>query len=162
MNLFDQNCSADGAIFSTDRRYRYLLWRSWEGFDRLVLFVGLNPSTADEKLDDPTIRRCKAFAKSWSASGFVIANLFAYKATSPKVLLAESEPIGSENDKYLAYVSQIALRTVACWGNHGAHRDRASEVLPLLRKPEYLRLNQSGHPAHPLYLPSTLVPQKFD
>lgn len=149
-----------GAVFSDDRRYRYLLWRRWSEDKPLVLFIGLNPSTADETMDDPTIRRCRGFAKSWSAGGFIIANLFAFRATLPMDLFAERAPIGPENDYWIRTASEIAVRTIACWGNHGTHQGRAAVVMPLLVTPEHLKITKAGQPSHPLYLPSTLTPSR--
>lgn len=153
--------SNSGAVFSEDRLFRYLLWRQWSGSGAMVLFVALNPSTADETLDDPTIRRCISFAKAWSASGFMIANLFAYRATHPSDLLAYASPIGVENDDWIAAASNRAIRTIACWGNHGSYLGRSASVLRQLNRPEYLRLTKSGQPSHPLYLPGSLRPTFF-
>ncbi len=147
-----------GAIFSPDRMHRYLLWRSWSGVDRMVLFVALNPSTADERVDDPTIRRCSSFAQEWGATGFMVANLFAFRATKPKDLMLASDPIGMENDRWLRGASSYSTRTIVCWGNDGAYGGRSANVLPLLKQPEALRVNKGGQPSHPLYLPGFLRP----
>lgn len=154
--------STNGAIFSEDRKYRYILWRSWKSSSRnFVLFIALNPSTADESADDPTIRRCKSFAMNLSADGFLIANLFAFRATRPIDLKQSKSPIGIDNDNWLVAANEFSQRTVVCWGNDGSHMDRAAAVLPRLINPEYLRMTKSGHPSHPLYLPGNLVPQVF-
>ena len=152
------SASPKGAVFSSDCRYRYLLWRVWAGTEGLVLFVGLNPSTADEQTDDPTMRRCKSFAESWGATGFLVANLFAYRATKPTDLYAASTPIGTATDNWIDTASSLAGLTIACWGNHGTYRDRATRVLPLLRNPHCLRMTKVGHPSHPLYLPGSCQP----
>jgi hypothetical protein len=152
----------NGAIFSADRRHRYLLWRQWSTPQRLVLFIGLNPSTADETLDDPTIRRCREYAKSWSASGFMIANLFAFRATLPSEMRAFKSPIGEDNDAWIDAASATAYQTVACWGNHGDHLQRASQVLPKLVKPGYLKMTKANQPSHPLYLLKSLHPIAFN
>lgn len=149
-----------GAVFSDDRRYRYLLWRRWSENKPLILFIGLNPSTADETIDDPTIRRCRGFAKSWSAGGFMIANLFAFRATLPMDLFVEKAPIGPKNDLWIRAASDIAARTIACWGNHGTHQGRSAVVMPLLLTPEHLKITKAGQPSHPLYLPSALTPSR--
>ena len=155
------NRSESGAIFSSDRRHRYLLWRQWSNPKSLVLFIGLNPSTADETLDDPTIRRCKSFALNWGASGFMIANLFAFRATFPSDLRLAESPIGLDNDGWIGAASICAHRTIACWGNHGTHRNRASEVLPQLVNPQFLSMTKANQPSHPLYLPGNLRPTPF-
>jgi hypothetical protein len=152
----------NGAIFSDDRLYRYLLWRRWSNSLPLIFFVGLNPSTADETLDDPTIRRCKAFAMKWGAGGFMIANLFAFRATFPGDLRQAIEPIGSENDGWIGAGSEFASRTIACWGNNGSYLGRSSVVFPLLLRPEYLRITKEGQPSHPLYLPGGLEPVSYN
>lgn len=151
----------NGAIFAADRRHRYLLWRQWSDSKSLVLFIGLNPSTADETIDDPTIRRCKAFARDWGASGFMIANLFAFRATLPSDLRLADAPIGPDNDGWIAAASSFAHQTIACWGNHGIHLGRDTEVLPKLTNPQFLKMTKANQPSHPLYLRSTLRPQPF-
>lgn len=92
------------AKFSPDRKYRYSLWRSWDGLwptDGYVLFIGLNPSTADETKDDPTIRRCIGYAKAWRFSTFCMGNIFAFRATLPADMKKAQDPVGPENDYYL-------------------------------------------------------------
>lgn len=154
------NCN-EGAKFSDDRRFRYLLWRQWAGTDKLVLFVALNPSTADETVDDATIRRCRGYAKSWDASGFLVANLFAFRATFPQDLLAADDPVGTLNDDWLKICSSLATQTIVCWGNHGGHLERSLAVLNLLPSSFALKVNKSGEPCHPLYLPGDLRPTIF-
>lgn len=150
-----------GAVLSPDRQYRYLLWRQWSGTDRLAMFIALNPSTADEFQDDPTIRRCTGFARDWNASGFVVANLFAYRATKPHDLLSTPEPVGQENDQQLLVASRLCVIVIACWGNHGTHLQRSAVVRALIPEMQSLRINKSGEPCHPLYLPSHLRPTPF-
>lgn len=86
------------AVLSADRRYRYGLFRIWDLERPLAMFVGLNPSTADETDDDPTIRRCVRFASDWQYGGLIMANLFAYRATSPRDLPDGEEAVGALND----------------------------------------------------------------
>ena len=146
-------------IFSDCRAYRYLLWREWIGGDGYAMFVGLNPSTADETKDDPTIRRCVGFAKAWGYAGLCMANLFAFRATNPMEMKATADPIGPDNDTHLADAGLGAGVIVAAWGAHGTHRQRNVEVLKMLHPNlTYLKLTKDGHPGHPLYLPSTLRP----
>lgn len=154
------------AVFSPCRRYRYALWRhlgdsSGVGHERYAMFVGLNPSTADEFVDDPTIRRCIAFARAWGFDGLCMTNLFAYRATEPSDLLAQKDPTGPDNDRILAEVASNACIIVAAWGNHGDHLGRASIVMRTLPRLHYLRLNKNGQPGHPLYLPGGLTPVKW-
>ncbi|HWP13520.1 MAG TPA: DUF1643 domain-containing protein [Ramlibacter sp.] len=155
----------NGARFSPCRSYRYSLWRSWPGLPSTAkgyaMFVGLNPSTADETEDDPTIRRCIDFAQAWGYEGLVMTNLFAFRATDPAVMLAQADPVGQDNDQTLCDLAETAGVVVAAWGVHGAHRARDAEVRTMLPKLHYLRLTKHGHPGHPLYLPKTLLPVQW-
>lgn len=151
------------AIFSPDRAFRYTLRRVWgdvsnQGF---AAFVGLNPSTADEVKNDPTVRRCIQYAKDWGYGGMFMLNIFAYRATDPKVMKQQPEPIGPDNDYWLQTVSREAAITVAAWGTHGDHLQRGKAVKALLPNLHYLRLTQDGSPGHPLYLPKNLTPTPF-
>lgn len=140
------------ARFSGCRQYRYELWRRWD--DRpYALFVGLNPSTADETEDDPTIRRCIRFASDWGFGGLCMANLFALRATDPRVMLAHPEPIGPDNDITLRRLAADAGIVVAAWGAHGAHLNRAGAVMDMLTAEVHcLGQTKAGQPKHPLYL----------
>lgn len=146
------------AIFSTCRDYRYVLWRQWtKGCS--VVFIGLNPSTADETKDDPTIRRCISYAKEWGYSGIFMLNLFAYRCTNPKELRLVEHPIGIENDRYLEKYLSISLN-IACWGTGGLQENRGQKVIELLGRENLMCLGQTkdGHPKHPLYLKKGIVP----
>lgn len=155
------------ATFSPCRRYRYSLWRSWRGLDLFAegnsyaMFVGLNPSTADEQNDDPTIRRCVAFAKAWGFDGLCMTNLFGFRSTDPADMLKQADPVGADNDQVLRDLAAGAGVVVAAWGVHGTHRHRAAEVRSMLPRLHYLRLTKDGHPGHPLYLPKTLCPVEW-
>lgn len=147
-----------GAVFSPCRQYRYSLWRRWEADcepSRMCAFIGLNPSTADETLDDPTIRRCIRFCKDWGFGGYVMLNLFAFRATDPKVMKAAKEPIGADNDYAILRVVLSAGQTVCAWGNHGTFKGRAENRVNNLRdngrKLYHLGLTKTGQPSHPLY-----------
>lgn len=148
-----------GAIFSEDRRYRYVLWRSWDDMffspckGNYVMFVGLNPSTATETLDDPTIRKCIGFAKRWGYSRLCMTNLFAFRATDPRVMMGESKPVGDENDRWLSACAREAAIIVAAWGTKGEFLGRDEEVKKLLPGLRCLRKTKAGHPEHPLYVP---------
>ena len=150
------------AVFSDCGYYRYSLSRTWEPDRPKVMFVGLNPSTADAEKDDPTIRRCMGYARDWGYGGVLVLNLFAYRATDPRDLLRARLPVGEKNDHYLAYSQRGAELVIAAWGNHGTHMNRARMVVPLFKRLYYLRLNASGEPAHPLYLPGNLKPRPID
>jgi hypothetical protein len=122
------------------------------------MIIGLNPSTADETVDDPTIGRCIDFARSWGYGGLCMANLFSYRATKPAVMLNAEEPVGLENDAWLLRQSKKAGVVVAAWGNHGSHRGRSKEATALIPNLHYLKLNATGEPRHPLYLKRDLKP----
>lgn len=151
-----------GAEFSPCRRYRYTLWRHWTGASEAgrgyAMFIGLNPSTADEVRDDPTVRRCVGFARAWGFDALCMTNLFAYRATDPKQMLAEDDPVGRDNDQHLAVVAARARIVVAAWGAHGTHRDRHLRVKAMLPDLHYLKLTKAGQPGHPLYLRGDLRP----
>ena len=143
------------AVFSKDRIYRYALLREWEVGDH-ALFIGLNPSTADEELDDPTIRRCIQFAKNWGCCGLWMVNLFAYRSTDPNELLSIDDPIGPDNDWHIKLGALTAGRIIAAWGVRGNLKERDQEVSQMLRKDwrkiECLGITKEGFPRHPLYL----------
>ncbi len=146
-------------------QYRYLLTRLFPEIDgRRVTFIMFNPSTADATEDDPTIRRCIAYARSWGAGSLCVVNLFALRATDPREVRKRaggSDPRGPDN---LMYVQQAcrADDVVCAWGNLGAFEHAGATMIEWLRaqgiSPLALRMTKAGHPAHPLYLPSDLKP----
>lgn len=147
------------ACLSACRHYRYTLRRRW-GPGPAAVFIGLNPSTADETQDDATIRRCIRFARAWGFDALCMVNLFAYRATDPAEMTKADNPVGERdiNDATLRDVAKEAGVVVAAWGVHGTHRGRDAEVRALLPGLHYLRLTKDGHPGHPLYLPASLRP----
>lgn len=153
-------CLRTSARFSPCRTYRYDLWRRW-GDGPYAMFIGLNPSTADETQDDPTIRRCINFAKAWGFSALCMTNLFAFRATDPKDMKEYQQPVGPENNDVLQECAAGAGVIVAAWGVHGVHEDRDKEVLALLPGLQCLGLSKEGHPRHPLYLKGDLKPVPF-
>lgn len=143
--------------------YRYALGRVWwsELLDEkacLINFIGLNPSTADANLDDPTIRRCIGFTKAWGYNGFAMTNLFAFRATQPEDMKKAADPIGPENDRWLRLISKNSALNVACWGTDGTFMNRADEVKKIVSNLHCIRHTKDGHPEHPLYLPKNLTP----
>jgi len=157
------------AIISGCRRYRYLLERKVGLQDRIALFVMLNPSTADVHQDDPTIRRCKAFAKTFNCGKLVVVNLFAYRATKPADMLAADDPVGPENNRYIGRAADDCRLSggivIAAWGAHGSHRDRDRQVLALLDSwdvtPMSLAETAKGMPRHPLYVRGDCKPLEY-
>ena len=150
------------AIFSECRKYRYALTRIWDETKPYAMFIGLTPSTADEIQDDPTVRRCITFAKSWGFGGVCMTNIFAYRATQPADMMAAADPVGPDNDMWLKKLADNAAVIVAAWGNDGSFNNRSTEVISLFQDLKCLKLNKSGEPAHPLYQPKTAVPIKMD
>ena len=150
------------ASFSSCRTYRYSLSRIWDKQKKFVLFIGLNPSTADEEVDDPTIRRCSGYAQKWGYGGFIMVNLFAYRTTLPSNLKKVKYPVGKDNDKYIVKLSKKADITVAAWGNNGNLYSRDKQILNLVPNLKCLKVNKSGQPAHPLYLKKGLKLTKFN
>ncbi len=149
-----------GAEFNATGAYRYRLWRVWGDGER-VCFCMLNPSTADAERDDPTIRRCVGFAKSWGYAGVEIVNLFAFRATHPKDLARTVDPVGSKNDQYLAQALATSGRIVAAWGVHGMLHNRGECMSHHFARAVCLGHTQAGHPRHPLYVRADFAPVPF-
>lgn len=151
------------AIFDATRQYRYALWREWDGLAPRVGFVMLNPSQADETTNDPTIRRCIGFARSWGYGSVEIVNLFAYRTPHPQNLRQVHNPIGDDNDLTLREFGQRVDRIILAWGNWGHLQGRDHVVLQLLRSADLFcfGLTKQGHPLHPLYLKRDRQPIRF-
>jgi hypothetical protein len=143
------------------RQYRYSLWRTWDAGLPRVMFIGLNPSTADATLDDPTLVRCIGYARDWGYGGLYTTNLFAYRATDPRDMKSAPAPVGPDNDRVIGELAGRVDRVIAAWGNDGAWLGRADTVRAMLPELYYLRMNRAGQPAHPLYLPKGLEPQRW-
>ncbi len=154
------------AELSEDKKFRYYLERQWDESLKTVCFIMLNPSTADADNDDPTIRRCIAFAKAWGYGGLIVVNLFAFRSTDPRYLAVAEDPIGPENIANLIRGHTRSALTVCAWGN--------SPVIKKLQKrfPDYLPLKNfiglfyldlaiDGTPKHPLYLKGDLKPKTY-
>ncbi len=141
-----------GAIFSKTRKYRYVLWRVWHPLQARVMFIGLNPSTADETTDDQTIRRCVNFAKDWGFGGVYMLNLFAFRATQPADMKAANHPSGVPNEGHLTRFAASSDLIVAAWGANGDHmraNDRVTALLTCNHSLFCLGRTNDGHPKHP-------------
>ncbi len=154
------------AVFSDDRAYRYFLRREWDGASgETVCWILLNPSTADETVDDPTIRRCIGFSKSWGYEKLCVVNLFAFRATSPTDMKTANDPVGPMNNRWIIQGAEVSDIVIAGWGQHGSYRGRSGEVRQMLMNGEVslfsLRRNKNGQPSHPLYLPAGLQPKEM-
>lgn len=169
-----------GADISADGKFRYILWREWRGVaphenwrwfgakdgngaelgePKSCLFIMLNPSTADADKDDPTIRRCVAFAKRFGFDRLEVVNLFAFRATDPKEILGMTgggDPIGPRNQEVIEIAAGDAGLIICAWGTHGSHIGQDETVIGWLDGKEAYVLGRSkeGHPRHPLYLKS--------
>lgn len=152
-----------GCAFSPDRRYRYTLIRRWSSRDDFINFVMLNPSTADEIDNDPTVERCERRARQWGFAGLIVTNIFALRSTDPRALYDAADPVGPDNNRHILDMAQRAALIVCAWGGHGKYRGRSTDVRRLLSglRLHYLKLNGDGEPAHPLYLPYALLPQEM-
>lgn len=156
---------SSGAEFSDDERFRYRLWRAWGSGPR-ALFIMLNPSTATESASDPTVKRCITYASDWGFYGLEVCNLFAYRATKPKDMLRQLDPVGPVNSDVIATIADRVVKTggkiVCAWGPAGRHLGRSNSVTRMLRDQpvplHYLTVTQNGEPGHPLYLRKDLLP----
>lgn len=136
--------------------YRYLLWRVWNPTVPRLLWILLNPNTADEERDDPTLRRITGFSRTFGFGGLEVVNLFALRSPDPAALAQARDPIGPENDLTIRAAAARATTVVAAWGNAGTLYGRDHAVLAQLTGPLFcLGLTRSGSPRHPLYLPGT-------
>lgn len=151
------------AIISSCGQYRYRLTRPGDltATRGPAVFIMLNPSVADADLDDPTIRRCRGFARAWGCNGIVVANLYALRSTDPAGLWLHADPVGPENDEHLVQLASIAIsagEVVCAWGSN-ARADRVAQVAALLfaggARLRCLGINQAGAPRHPLYVPGS-------
>lgn len=157
------------AVFSPDRFYRYVLMRDVAPLTGVgsVAFVGLNPSTADETRDDPTITRCIRFARDWGFAQLLMLNLYAFRATDPVILWRARrdgvDVVGPENLETIQQVAGGCDLVVCAWGAIQAPRADAQieRVLALIGDPHCIGLTKGGAPRHPLYMPTAARPQAF-
>lgn len=144
------------AEWSSDKKYRYLLFRCWDTSKPVFAVIGLNPSTADEKNDDPTVRRCINFVRRHGGGAMVMLNAFAIRSTDPSMIYyTDQDPIGEENDYHILTVcSDGDITVILAWGNRGRHNNRHQQLLGMLEKRELLcfGVNLDNTPKHPLYL----------
>jgi hypothetical protein len=154
--VFQKGDAASIAVYSPCETYRYALTRVWGTGTRRVVFVMLNPSTATEAQNDPTVERCERRARAWGYDGFGVANIFAFRATDPLVMRAVADPVGPENDAAILDLAEWAGDVVCAWGSHGVHLGRCAAVAAMLRgaghRLRHLGLTQGGQPKHPLYI----------
>ena len=149
------------AIFSPCETYRYSLTRIWNHKKKPILFIGLNPSTADENNDDPTIRKCMHYVYQWGFGGLIMVNLFAFRATLPNDLKKSKFPVGKNNNQFIINAAQKSEMTIVAWGNDGQLYGRDNEVLELISNPMCINTNKTGQPAHPLYQKNDATPKSY-
>lgn len=150
-----------GAEFSECRNYRYALWRIWDKQKPMLMFIGLNPSTANEVMDDPTIRRVKSFATAWGYGGVYMMNCFPYISTDPNDL----KEVGNTalNDHWLYQVAAMSAEIIFAWGSFIIVKEsgRDKELIGMFPNAKALIINKDGSPRHPLYVPSTVIPVEW-
>ncbi|MGI5870009.1 MAG: DUF1643 domain-containing protein [Kiritimatiellia bacterium] len=150
--------------FSPCRTWRYTLRHTWMNLfdeaERPIVWIGLNPSTADENQLDPTLRRVRGYSMAWGYNTFYMLNLFAFRATDPQEMRRAIDPVGPENDRWITELAAKSDHVMCAWGRHGMFLDRQRHVLELLDglNLQCLEKTNDGIPKHPLYLKSTLRP----
>lgn len=153
------------AVYSDCERYRYTLRREWGGGSGGVTFVMLNPSTATEVQNDPTVERCERRARAMGYSAFQVVNIFALRATDPPDMRRAGDPIGPENDAAIVQAAAWADRIICAWGTHGAFMGRGVQVTQMLRQQGHslyhLGLAKGGAPKHPLYIGYNVQPMEW-
>lgn len=153
-----------GAILSSCKKHRLQLWREWDSNLPKVLFIMLNPSTADDQQDDPTLRRCIDFAKQWGFGGLYIGNLYSFRATDPWSLLNVSKFSHRDNYKHLLTMANQCQLVVCAWGNYPVIKKLGIplNVFNHLEQKLYcIALSKASKPKHPLYLKKSLTPIPF-
>ena len=155
--------AASTAVYSPCERYRYQLTRTWDPDGKRALFIMLNPSTATEVQNDPTVERCERRARTLGFGAFRVTNIFAWRDTDPRAMRAE--PVGPANDATILDSCPWADTIIAAWGTHGTHLERGAQVAALLRSTErdvhHLGLTKDGHPKHPLYIAYSQRPERW-
>ena len=154
MDLFNQ--TDNGATFSACKKYRFVLWRIWDKTLPAVMFIGLNPSTANESKNDPTITRVVKFASDWGFGGVYMLNLFTYVTAYPKELVQCQDPLLNA-DKYLIEYAAKADKIIFAWGNFQEAQERGKQAMQMFTG-YALHINKNGSPKHPLYVKQDVKP----
>ena len=143
-------------IYSKCKTYRYSLTKDWNKKGKRLLFILLNPSTATEKQNDPTIERCERRSRLMNYGAFRVCNLFAFRTKSPKIMKNQKDPIGPHNDKIISQSIMWADDILCAWGIHGKYLNRSLKLESLLKSQNYqifhLGLTKDKSPRHPLYI----------
>jgi hypothetical protein len=153
---FQKGDAPSTAIYSDCEKYRYSLTRVWDEGGRKALFIMLNPSTATEVQNDPTVERCERRSRALGFGAFCVTNIFAWRDTDPRNMRAAKDPIGPANDDTILKGCTWCDQIICAWGNHGEHLARGQEVADLLaamNTPLYhFGMTKTGQPKHPLYI----------
>ena len=166
---FDDD-TVKGATISDCGLYRWSLTRDWtppNSPSRPILWIGMNPSTADDKFDDPTCRREVNFSKSWGFSKYIKGNMLGYRSTDPTNLPFDpNEAEGPENREHLLEMATQVEAIILCYGNlPSRYHEKIGETVAELRKLPVALLclgkNQNGSAKHPLYLSGQTLPQPY-
>ena len=156
MDRKDQYWNLPGypCAWSDSKAHRYTLWRVFSTMPpkRIFCCIALNPSTATEVEDDPTVGRVIGFAQREKCDALVMLNIFAFRATDPEVMKANPDPIGKENDEWLMKCTSMASVVLAAWGTHGEFMGRGARVAAMIPNMYCLGTNKGGSPKHPLYV----------
>lgn len=154
------------AFFSEDKQYRYHLTRHWDKDKPAAVFCMLNPSTADDVRNDPTIKRCQERAMLWGCGSLIVVNAFALRSTDPKALYKHNDPIGPRNSEVIFEAVKNAKYVICGWGKHGKYAKRDRQVLAIIKAagaiPMALKVNKDGSPSHPLYIGYNVEPKPFE
>jgi hypothetical protein len=154
------------ATFSPCRTYRYTLSRVWNEQAPVACWILLNPSTADARQLDPTLRRCVGFSRAWGFGAMTVLNIFAFRSPYPSHMYAASDPVGPKNDVYIRRMARKADKVIVGWGVHGKLQSRQDRVMDLLRQCGVqawcLGTTKASHPKHPLYVPAPTKLVQFD
>jgi hypothetical protein len=165
-NVIMKKYESKGAEFGIERKYRFSLWRIWNQPAGLVMFIGLNPSTADESQNDRTIQRVEGIVRHWGYGGFYMMNLFPLVSPYPERLKEFLEtPFHDiedrENDFWIEKISARCCMTVFAWGNFKEAKERAKILEGMFPDAHALYINKNGSPKHPLYCPKITLPVKY-
>ncbi len=162
---FKKGDAQSSAVYSPCEKYRYQLTRTWDASGQRVHFIMLNPSTATEVQNDPTVERCERRARALGFGSFRVTNIFAWRDTDPFAMRKAGDPVGPGNDAAILEGCDWADRVVAAWGTHGAHLSRGAAVEAMLRSHGcelfHLGLSKHGHPKHPLYISYAQQPEPW-
>ncbi len=147
------------AVYSPCEKYRYFLERIWDASKPPLVMLMLNPSTATELQNDPTVERCERRARQNGYGGLQVLNIFSYRSTDPQNLKKVFDPVGQYNDFFIRLIlkQNASFNNIVCgWGTHGIINNRERRIFDLFKKenlePKAFKWTKSGHPQHPLYI----------